>query len=285
MHVRNYSIILGRYWKALIGGYLSLDETHLSVPWNGKKIIVLREGKISPYIESVPQSSINYIEEDLGLYSIFIEEDNITLERIDLDDDMWHIHFDGSHSNEGNGVGIILVSPVGKIHNQSYMLEFACTKNVTKFEDLLLGIENALNLGCGHLLVFGDSKLVVNLIRKMCSPGNKMMERYSQNVWALISNILSFDITHVRRELSSMASWLVVFATSPNQQLFPHRHDCSFQSLYRPCIPDNLESWQALPNNKVILYFIQDEPLKAKEIISIENNKIPKELNPLEISF
>ena len=109
MHVRNYSIILGRDWKALTGGYLSLDGTHLSIPQNGKNIIILREGRISPYIESVPQSSVNYIEEDLGVYSIFAKEDNIPLERIDLENDMWHIHFDGSHSNEGNGDGIILV--------------------------------------------------------------------------------------------------------------------------------------------------------------------------------
>jgi hypothetical protein len=32
MSVRNYSIILGRDWQALTGGYLLLDGTHLSVP-------------------------------------------------------------------------------------------------------------------------------------------------------------------------------------------------------------------------------------------------------------
>jgi hypothetical protein len=164
--VRNYSIILGRDWKALIGGYLSLDETHLSVPRNGKNIIVIREVRISPYIESVPQSSVNYIEEDLGVYSIFVEEYNIYLEKIDLDDDIWHMHLDGSCSSEGNGAGIILVSPAGKIHNLSYRLDFACSNNAAKFEALLLGIENALNLGCSHLSVFGNSELVVNLIRK-----------------------------------------------------------------------------------------------------------------------
>jgi hypothetical protein len=122
MLVSNYSIILGRYWQALKGGYLSLYGTHLSIPQNGKNIIVLREGRISPYIESVSQSSVNYIEEDLGVYSIFVKEDNIPLEQIDLDDDIWHMHFDGSCSNEGNGVGIILVSLEGKIHNLSYRL-------------------------------------------------------------------------------------------------------------------------------------------------------------------
>ena len=110
MPVRNYSIISGRDWQALTGGYLSLDRTHLSVPQNYKNIIVLREGRISPYIESVLQSRVNYIEEDLGVYSIFVEEDNIPLEQINLDDDIWHMHFDGSCYNEGNGAGIIFVS-------------------------------------------------------------------------------------------------------------------------------------------------------------------------------
>ena len=74
------------------------------------------------------------------------------MERIDLDDDMLHMHFDGSHSNEGNGVGIILVSPIGKNHNLSYRLEFSCSNNATEFEALLLGIENTLNLAYGCLL-------------------------------------------------------------------------------------------------------------------------------------
>jgi hypothetical protein len=80
---------------------------------------------------------VNYVEEDLGLYSIFFNEDNTTLEKIDLDDGMLHMHFDGSCSNEGNKATIILYSHVGKIHNFSYRLEFSCTNNITEFEALL----------------------------------------------------------------------------------------------------------------------------------------------------
>jgi ribonuclease HI len=285
MPVRNYSIILGRDWQALTGGYLSLDGTHLSIPRNGKNIIVLREGRISPYIENVLQPSVNYIEEDLGVYSIFAEEDNIPLERIDLEDELWCMHFDGSHSNEGNGAGIILVSPAGKIHNLSYRLEFSCSNDVAEFKALLLGIENALNLGCGHLSVFGNSELVVNLIRKTCSPSNKLMEQYSQTVWALVSNLLSFNITHVRKELNSIADRLVVFAASPTQQLLPHWPDCAFQSLHRSYISENEEPWKAIPNNESSCVVIQNEPLKPEEIISVENNKILEGLTPLESSF
>jgi ribonuclease HI len=156
------------------------------------------------------------------VYSIFAEEDDIPLGRIDLEDELWHMHFDGSHSDEGNGAGIILVSPAGKIHNLSYMSEFSCSNNVTEFKDLMLGIKNSLNLGCVHLSVFENSELVVNLTHKTCSPSNKMMEQYSQTVWELVSNLLYFNITHVRKELNSIADRLAVFTTSPNQQLLPH---------------------------------------------------------------
>jgi ribonuclease HI len=156
---------------------------------------------------------------------------------------MWHMHFDGSCSNEGNGVGVVLISPIGKIHNFSYRLEFDCTKNITEFEALLLGIENTYNLGCGHLSVFGDFELVVNLIRNIYSPSNKLMKRYTQIVWDLISNLLSFNITHIKRELNSMDDRLVVFAASPTRQLLPHIPNCTLQSLYRPHIPENVQSW------------------------------------------
>jgi ribonuclease HI len=119
------------------------------------------------------------------VYSIFVEEDNIPLERIDSEDELWRMQFYGSHSNKGNEVGFILVSLAGKIHNLSYRLDFSCSNDTVEFKDLLLGIENALNLGCGHLSVFRNSKLVVNIIRKTCSPSDKLMEQYSLTVWVL----------------------------------------------------------------------------------------------------
>jgi hypothetical protein len=82
-----------------------------------------------------------------------------------------------------------------------------------------------------------------------------------------------------------MVDRLAVFATSPNWKLLPHRPDCTFQSLYRPHIPDNIESWQVFPSDESICAFIKNEPYKPKEIISIEDNKIPKGLTPLESSF
>jgi hypothetical protein len=82
-----------------------------------------------------------------------------------------------------------------------------------------------------------------------------------------------------------MVDRLVVFVASPNRQIFPHRHDCIFQSLYHQHIPNNIESWQVFPSDENICVFLQNEPYNPKEIISIEDNNIPKGLTPLESSF
>jgi hypothetical protein len=34
----------------------------MSIPKNGKSIVVLREGRISPYIERVSQPRVNFVE-------------------------------------------------------------------------------------------------------------------------------------------------------------------------------------------------------------------------------
>jgi hypothetical protein len=101
----------------------------------------------------------------------------------------------------------------------------------------------------------------------------------------LISNLLSFNITHVKRELNSMVDRLVVFATSPTRQILPQRLDCTFQSLYLPHIPNNVESWQVFPRDEGFCAFIKNEPFKPKEIISTKDDKFLKGLTPLESSF
>jgi len=82
-----------------------------------------------------------------------------------------------------------------------------------------------------------------------------------------------------------MSDQLDVFTASPNWQLLPQRPYCTFQYLYHPHIHDNIESWKVFPSDERICAFIQNEPYKPKEIISMEYTKISKGLTPLESSF
>jgi hypothetical protein len=70
-----------------------------------------------------------------------------------------------------------------------------------------------------------------------------------------------------------MANRLAIFACSPTRQLLPQIPYCTFHSLYRLHIPYNVESWQVFPRDENISSFIQNEPYKPKEIISMKKIK------------
>jgi hypothetical protein len=50
-------------------------------------------------------------------------------------------------------------------------------------------------------------------------------------------------------------------------------------------IPDNVEAWKIFIDDENICAFLKNEPLDKNEIISLDDNKFPKGLTPLEGSF
>jgi hypothetical protein len=55
----------------------------------------------------------------------------------------------------------------------------------------------------------------------------------------------------LRGELNSMADRLCIFATSPTRQILPQTWpNCTFQYLYCPHIPDNVELWYIFTNDE-----------------------------------
>lgn len=77
----------------------------------------------------------------------------------------------------------VLHSPLGKMHQYAFRLEFQCTSNIEKFDALLLGTEQDLTFGCKYLTIFGDFELIINLIKNIYSPSNKLIKSYTQIVW------------------------------------------------------------------------------------------------------
>jgi hypothetical protein len=52
----------------------------------------------------------------------------------------WKLFFDGSTCREGQGVGVVLVSPRGAIFEQWVRLEYFCTNNQAAYKAILLGL-------------------------------------------------------------------------------------------------------------------------------------------------
>ena len=73
----------------------------------------------------------------------------------------WKLFFDGSACREGQGVGIVLISPRGAIFEQSVRLEYFCTNNQSEYEAILLGPQILSSTSVKHVEAFDDSLLVV----------------------------------------------------------------------------------------------------------------------------
>lgn len=85
------------------------------------------------------------------------EEHKTDAPELDRQEDFWTLHFDGSKTKEGAGVGCVLIDPVKKKTLIACILEFDCTNNVVEYEALIQGLKKAIDLGVKDLKVFRDS--------------------------------------------------------------------------------------------------------------------------------
>ena len=76
--------------------------------------------------------------------------------------DIWQLYCDGSSYQWGSGAGVVIMAPDGAIIEQAIKLSFGASNNEAEYEALLTGLRNAHLLGARCLLVFCDSKLVIN---------------------------------------------------------------------------------------------------------------------------
>jgi ribonuclease HI len=63
---------------------------------------------------------------------------------------------------QGSGVGIVFKDLIASIHPHAIRLEFPCTNNEAEYEALIQGMILALEMKIEHLIITGDSELVIN---------------------------------------------------------------------------------------------------------------------------
>jgi hypothetical protein len=73
----------------------------------------------------------------------------------------WKLYFDGLVCKDGQGVGIVLISPSGAEFEMSSQLDFYCTNNQTEYQALLFGLIMLRSMGVKYVEAYGDSLLVV----------------------------------------------------------------------------------------------------------------------------
>ena len=179
----------------------------------------------------------------------------LTMHELDKKEDFSTLHFDGSKTKEGAGVGCVLVDPEKNKTLLASRLEFECTNNVVEYEALIQGLKKAIDLGAKDLKVYGDSEIIVKHVRDLIHCVSNRLTRYQQEAWDLLPSFLS-NISFVPRYLNVDANLLdnVTSRLIPSENFQPNAF--SIELIYRPSVPDNITNWRVFNDDEQIINFV-----------------------------
>ena len=76
------------------------------------------------------------------------------------------MYFDGALNINGAGAGTLFITPTKDKLRYVLRIHFSASNNAAEYEACLHGLYIAIALGVKHLMVYGDSALVINQLNK-----------------------------------------------------------------------------------------------------------------------
>lgn len=123
------------------------------------------------------------------------------------------MYFDGSHSNNGSGVGIFIISSSEEYFLFSLKLQFTCTNNIAESETLLLGLEATQTREIQQLIIIGDSYLVISQIRGNFETKDEKLKPYGEIITNVTKDSKELQLLGLDRFLNNISNSLAI-ATS-----------------------------------------------------------------------
>jgi ribonuclease HI len=121
----------------------------------------------------------------------------------------WKLFFDGSACREGQGVGVVLVSPKEVVFEQSVYLEHFCTNNQAEYEAIMLGLQILSSVGIKSVKAFGDSLLVMQQVIGVFQCFDVSLNAYLDKCLEIIALFDDFIMQHVSRDENTLANDLM----------------------------------------------------------------------------
>src|SRR3954462_10774412 len=120
----------------------------------------------------------------------------------------WTMHFDGSKSEAGAGVGVILTFPQGDKMKYVLRMKFRASNNEAEYKALIHGMKMAKICGATRLVIYGDSNLVVQQTMNECDAHAENMIAYRALYNTLEGEFDGCEVRHVGRESNEEADRL-----------------------------------------------------------------------------
>jgi ribonuclease HI len=128
--------------------------------------------------------------------------------------DVLHLYTDGaSRGNPGQaGAGVVIMNGGGEVVKRTGKYLGVTTNNVAEYEALILGLENASEMGGRTIAIFADSELMVKQVKGEYRVKNSGLVPLYRRVCTLLRGFEKYDITHIVRSKNGEADELANMA-------------------------------------------------------------------------
>jgi len=149
---------------------------------------------------------------------------------------VWQLFFDGASRTgpRGNiivGVGVVFISPQNYVIPRAFSLTESCSSNVAEYNALLIGMQIVDEIGVKNLKAYGDSKLIVNQVRKEYEVRHEELVPYYDTTIYMAERFRNFYINHIPCHqnahvdaLASLAAFLALLA-GVVEKILVYSHD------------------------------------------------------------
>lgn len=177
---------------------------------------------------------------------------------------MKKIQFDGAAiPNPGEmGIGAVLIENSNIITKISKKLPNNGTNNIAEYTALLTGISKASELGWKHVMIEGDSKLVINQVKGAWKIDKEHLKSLYAQVVKELSKFDSYTIKWIPREENSIADELASKALGHGEGVYQHatiknkaigykkdqKNEISIDIKCPKCKGDCIFKWQEFKN-------------------------------------
>ncbi|XP_073129104.1 uncharacterized protein [Henckelia pumila] len=115
-------------------------------------------------------------------------------------EEVWRIFVDGASGVGGSGVGVILVSPTQEKIKIAMRLDFQASNNEAKYEAVIAGMRQAREVGVSHIIIYSDSQLVVQQVKRIFCTREEKLIKYSKVIEELGASFITWTIEQIPRE-------------------------------------------------------------------------------------
>ncbi|XP_071705228.1 uncharacterized protein [Rutidosis leptorrhynchoides] len=146
------------------------------------------------------------------LPSDMIKQGETTVTRKETEE-FWELYMDGVSSEEGSGIGLLLVSPNGEEITYAIRLKFAASNNEAEYEALIARLCLAKSIDVRQLTAYVDSQLVASQLNGSFEAGDTSIEKYLELTKALTKTFAAFEIKQIPRSYNKKVAALSKLAS------------------------------------------------------------------------